>query len=158
MRTFGRSCEALASDLVAKRAELGESDTRAERERMGHGFGHGAAARLARFSEAGADRPVDGLLERDALLARALLQKPRKVVVDSERRAHGTSLMLGKLMSRHQAVTAPKRSDRLTSSAGSTACCCPEAKTTRPSALRQPDCCRPPPPSLPRVAVRVPAS
>src|SRR5258708_14402831 len=118
MRTFGRSCDALGFELVGKLAELVEIDTRPEAERMGHGFGHGAATRLARFSEAGADRPVDGLLERDALLARALLQKPREVVVDGEGRAHGTSLMLGKLMSRHQAVAAPKGSDRLTSSAG----------------------------------------
>jgi hypothetical protein len=44
--------------------------------------------RLARFAEAGTDRSIDGLLERNALLARALLQEARKVIVDGERRAH----------------------------------------------------------------------
>src|SRR6266851_2358837 len=90
MRAFGRSREAFGFELVGKLAELVEIDTRPEAERMRHGLGRGAAARLARFSEAGADRPVDGLLERDALFARALLQKPRKVVVDGQRGAHRT--------------------------------------------------------------------
>jgi hypothetical protein len=88
MRAFGRSREALSFELVDELAELVEIDARPEAERMRHGSGHAATMRLPRFAEARADRSIDGLLERDALFARALPQKPRKVIVDGEGRPH----------------------------------------------------------------------
>ncbi|HEY2227203.1 MAG TPA: hypothetical protein VGI22_05555 [Xanthobacteraceae bacterium] len=88
MRAFGRGGEALGFELVGELAELVEIDARPEAERMRYGLRYAAAMRLARFAEAGTDRSIDGLLERNALLARALLQESRKVIVDGERRAH----------------------------------------------------------------------
>jgi hypothetical protein len=88
MRAFGRSREALGFELVGKLAELVEIDARPEAEGMRYGLGHGATTCLPRFSEAGSDRSIDGLFEWDALLARALLQKPRKIVVDGQSRTH----------------------------------------------------------------------
>jgi len=88
MRAFGRGREALSFEFVGKLAELVEIDARPEAERMRYGLGHAAAPRLPRFAEAGADRSIDGFLERDALFARTLLQEARKVIVDGERGAH----------------------------------------------------------------------
>jgi len=88
MRPPGRRGETLGFELVGKLAELVEIDARPEAERMRYGLGHATTTWLPRFAEAGADRSIDRLLERDALFARALLQEARKVVVDGERRAH----------------------------------------------------------------------
>lgn len=63
MRAFGGGREALGFELVGKPAELVEIYARPEAERMRYGPGHGATTCLARLSEAGADRPIDGLLE-----------------------------------------------------------------------------------------------
>jgi hypothetical protein len=90
MRAFGRGGEALGFELVGELAELVEIDARPEAERMRYGLGHAATTWLPRFAEAGADRSIDGLLEGDALLARALFQKPRKVIVDGERGPHSS--------------------------------------------------------------------
>src|SRR5438445_13572559 len=88
MRASGLGGKALSLELVGELAELVEVDARPEAERVRLGPGHAAAMGLARLAEAGADRPIDGLLERDALFARALLQESRKVLVVGERGPH----------------------------------------------------------------------
>ena len=93
--------EALGLQFVHKLAELVEIDARTEPERMRPGPGHGAAIRLLTLAETGANRPIDDLLERDPLLARALLQEPREVIIDGQRGSHGGIMMATSMMSRH---------------------------------------------------------
>ncbi|MGD9881208.1 MAG: hypothetical protein AB7F22_24095 [Reyranella sp.] len=71
MGAFGFVGEALGLELVGKLAELVEIDAWPETERVWLGSGHSAAIRLLPLSEAGANRPIDDLLERNPLLARA---------------------------------------------------------------------------------------
>jgi len=94
--------EALGLQFVRKLAELVEIDARTETERMRPGPGHGAAIRPLTLAETGANRPIDDLLERDPLLARALLQEPRKVIVDRQCCSHADIMISMQLMSRHQ--------------------------------------------------------
>jgi hypothetical protein len=88
MRAFGLGGKALGFELVGKLAELVEANARPEAERVRLGPGHAAAMGLARLAKAGADRPIDGLLERDALFACALLQESGKTIVDGKRGPH----------------------------------------------------------------------
>jgi hypothetical protein len=88
MRALSSCRQALGFELVGELAELVEIDTGPEAERMRHGPRQGATTRLLHFAKSGADRSIDGLLERDALFTRTLLQEPREVVVNSEGRAH----------------------------------------------------------------------
>jgi len=86
MRASCRRREGLGFELVGKLPELVEIDARPAAERTRDGLGRAAATRLVDLAQAGTDRAIDGLLERDALFAGALLQEARQVIVDGERR------------------------------------------------------------------------
>src|SRR5262245_599692 len=83
----GRSGKSFGLELVGELAELVEINSRPETERVGLGPRNASAPRGS-LAKTGADRTVDRLLERDALLARALFQEPCKIIVDGQRGAH----------------------------------------------------------------------
>jgi hypothetical protein len=102
MKSFRRFSEPLSFHFVSELAELVEVYARPETERVGHCLWRLAATRLCRFAQPGADCPIHRFLERNPKLSRALLQKPRQIVIDRQRRSHGGIMMPAILMSRHQ--------------------------------------------------------
>ena len=78
----------LGLQFVQELTELVEIDTRPEAEGMRNNLRRGTAPGRGGLAQAGANRPIDGVLERDAEFARALLQEARQVVVERQGGAH----------------------------------------------------------------------
>jgi hypothetical protein len=81
---------ALGFQLIDELIELIEIDPGPESERMRNGFWRCALTRFGLLAETGSQCPVDDLLERHTELPRAAFQEACQIIVDSERRAHGS--------------------------------------------------------------------
>jgi hypothetical protein len=90
MRALRRRGVAFGFKLVGELAELVEIDAWLEAERMWRRSRRRNATRPRDLPEACPDRPIDGFLERYALLACTLLQKAGKIVVYGQCRPHGS--------------------------------------------------------------------
>jgi hypothetical protein len=75
-------------EFIDQLIELVEINSGPEPERVRNEFRRSLPTRLCFLTEAGAESPVDHVLERQIELARASLQEASEVIVDSERGAH----------------------------------------------------------------------
>jgi len=80
--------EGLRFQLVGQLIELVEVDARPEAERVWNGTRRRPPPRLCLLAKAGAQGAIHYALERQAELARPLLEQSRQIVVDGEGRAH----------------------------------------------------------------------
>src|SRR5258708_33318361 len=78
----------LGFELVGQLIELVEIDSGPEPERVRNGLRCRVPTFLRLLAEAGAERAVDDVLERQPELARAPLQETGQIVVDGECGAH----------------------------------------------------------------------
>ena len=74
--------------FVCELPELVEIDARPEPEGMRNDLRRGVRSRLRRIAQAGADRAIDGFLERNAKLPGALFEETRQVIVERESGPH----------------------------------------------------------------------
>jgi hypothetical protein len=79
----------LGFKLVDELIELVEINPRPEPERVRNGFRGPALTRLRLLAEAGAESPIDHVLERQSEVAGASLEQPGQIIVDGECSAHG---------------------------------------------------------------------
>ncbi|MBV8105681.1 MAG: hypothetical protein JO223_13845 [Hyphomicrobiales bacterium] len=80
--------EGLRFQFVGELPELIDIDARPETEGMRDRLRRGRSPSRNGLAQAGAKGSIDGLLERDAELLRALLEQARQVVVERQGRAH----------------------------------------------------------------------
>lgn len=81
-------CVGLGFKFVDQLIELVEIDPGPEPECVRNGFRRRTATQFRRFTETGAQRAIDDILEREAEFARAPFQQRRQIIVDGERSAH----------------------------------------------------------------------
>jgi hypothetical protein len=74
--------EGLRLQFVCELSELVEINAWAEPEGMGRGLRRRTPPSRCRIAKTGADRAIDGFLERDAEFLGALLQEPCQVVIE----------------------------------------------------------------------------
>jgi len=84
---LGRSVS-LGFELVSKLVQLVEIDPGLEPEPVRNRFGRSMPTRSRLLAEAGAERPIDDVLERQSELACAPFQQSGQIIIDGERGAH----------------------------------------------------------------------
>jgi hypothetical protein len=109
MESFRGFGEALGFQLVDKLAQLVEVYAWPETEGVRRCLWRLCATCLRGFPQSSPDRPIDHFLKRNSEFSGPLLQKPRKIIVDGQRRSHGDIMMPIILMSRHHMLAALQR-------------------------------------------------